>query len=86
MGENVSWDHLPFFRGLTEHILVMGAPRSVLVLNGMITFLFIMWFHFLYILILTVIVHCVCVYISKDDAQFFDCVSKYVSKKNYYST
>ncbi|MBR3721654.1 MAG: VirB3 family type IV secretion system protein [Selenomonadaceae bacterium] len=85
MEDKISWDHLPFHRALTEHILVMGAPRSVLVINAMVSFMFIMWFHFLYFLAITVVVHCICVYISKDDAQFFDCVGKYISKKNYYS-
>lgn len=86
MNNNTSWDHLPFFRGLTDYILVMGTPRQVIVINGFVTFMFVMYFHFLYILALTVIIHCVCVYISKDDPQFFDCVGRYVSKKNYYST
>ena len=86
MGNNVSWDHLPFYRALTEYILVLGTPRNVIIMNGFITFMFVMYFHFLYIIVLTVVVHCACVYISKDDAQFFDCAGRYFSKKNYYST
>ncbi|MBR2216055.1 MAG: VirB3 family type IV secretion system protein [Selenomonadaceae bacterium] len=86
MDERISWDHLPLYRGLTEHVLVLGAPRSVLVANAAITFIFIMEFHFLYFLIFTVLLHFLCVYISRDDAQFFDCLCQYIKRKNYYST
>lgn len=85
-GKTASWYHLPFYRALTEHILFLGAPRSVLVVNGIATFMFVMYFHFLYILILSVALHLLCIYISQDDAQFFDCFWKYLSRKNYYST
>ena len=82
----VSWYNLPFYRSLTEEILFMGAPRNVIILNGIVSFMFVMYFHFVYILLLSVAVHALCVYLAKDDAQFFDCLSQYIYKENYYST
>ena len=84
--EKMSWYHLPFYRSLTEHILVLGAPRSVLVVNAIITFIFVMRFHFLYFLAFSVVIHLLCIYISKDDALFFDCACQYFKRRNYYCT
>lgn len=81
-----SWYHLPFYRALTEPILVLGAPRTVLIVNGAVSFMFVMYFHFVYILALSVVLHLLCVHITRGDAQFFDCFWKYLSRKNYYST
>ena len=37
----VSWYNLPFYRSLTEEILFMGAPRNVIILNGIVSFMFV---------------------------------------------
>lgn len=82
----ISWYHLPFYRSLTVYILFLGAPRNVLIMNGVMTFMFVMYFHFLYILIFTVLVHFLCIYLVQEDKQFFDCLSSYMRKDSYYST
>ena len=85
--ENVnSWYSLPFYRSLTEQILFLGAPRAAIMLNALIAFMFIINFHFWYILPLSVIFHFGCIYLAKNDDQFFDCLKVYQGKKNYYCT
>lgn len=85
-GTEISWYHLPFYRSLTVYILFLGAPRNVLIMNAIITFMFVMYFHFFYILIFTVLAHFLCIYLVQEDKQFFDCLSAYMRKDSYYST
>ncbi len=82
----VDWQVLPFYRSLSEQILMLGVPRVVLVLNGLIAFLFVINFHFWYILIVNAIVHFGSIDLAKNDDQFFECLQYYQRKKNYYST
>ena len=86
MSNNISWTHLPVYRSFTETILVMGVPRNVLLINGIIASFFILYFRFWYIIGLNLIFHFVCQYLSRDDAQFFDCFNNYIYKAEYYST
>lgn len=83
---NYDWYHIPFFRSLTVYILFLGIPRNVLVINAIIGFMFIMYFHFPYILIFNVLAYAIAVYLVRDDKQFFDCLSTYMRKDSYYST
>ena len=73
--EEISWYNLPFYRALTETVMFLGVPRNVIVVNGIVSFMFVMYFHFVYILALSVVVHFVCIKLCSDDAQFFDCLS-----------
>lgn len=84
--EPVVWANLPFYRSLSEQILLFGAPKSVLILNGVVMILFIVDFDFWYIVPISLAVHFLCIYLSKNDDQFFDCLREYINKKNYYST
>ena len=77
---------LPFYRSLTEQILFLGAPRAAIMLNAMVAFLFIINFHFWYILPVNLLFHFGCIYVAKNDDQFFDCLKVYQKKKNYYCT
>ena len=43
--KSVAWFELPFYRSLTEQILFLGAPRSAIMVNALIAFLFIVNFH-----------------------------------------
>ena len=81
-----SWDALPLFSSLTEFVLVYGAPRIVLVANLVISLIFIVNFGFWYILGITGALQFLSMYISKDDALFFDCYLVYLPKKSYYSS
>lgn len=84
--ENIPWQQLPFHRSLSEQILLLGAPKSILIINGMVLLLFIVDFHFWPIIPMSLIVHFGCIYLSKNDEQFFDCLKSYIHKKNYYCT
>ncbi len=41
--KSVAWYELPFYRSLTEQILFFGAPRSAIMVNALIAFLFIIF-------------------------------------------
>ena len=84
--ESVDWQVLPFYRSLSEQVLMLGVPKVVLVLNGLVAFLFVVNFHFWYILIVNAIVHFGAIYLAKNDDQFFEALQNYQSKKNFYST
>ncbi len=84
--ESVDWQVLPFYRSLSEQVLMLGVPKVVLILNGLVAFIFFVNFHFWYILIVNAIVHFGAIYLAKNDDQFFECLQNYQSKKNYYST
>lgn len=83
---DASWFEIPLFRGLTDQILTLGVPRKVLALNALFGFIFIMDFHFVWIIPVCIAIHFGSVYICKSDDQFFDCLQGYLGKKNYYST
>ena len=80
------WFELPFYRGLTEKALVLGVPKSVIAVNMLVAVLFILDFHFFYIIPLNILIHFGAIYVCKGDAQFFECLKYYISKKNYYTT
>jgi type IV secretion system protein TrbD len=84
--KSTPWFELPFYRSMSEQILLLGAPKSVLIANGFVLLLFIVDFNFWYIIPISVLVHFSCIYLSKNDDQFFDCLREYVNKKNYYNT
>ena len=84
--ENIAWQELPFYRSLSERILLLGAPKPILILNGMILVLFIVDFHFWPIIPVSLAVHFLCIYVSKNDDQFFECLRSYIHKKKYYCT
>ncbi len=83
---SLPWYQLPFYTSLSEQILLMGAPKSVLILNALICILFIVDFGFFYIIPITILMHFGCIYLSKNDQQFFDALREYIHKKNYYCT
>ncbi len=84
--KTLPWYDLPFYRSLTEKILMFGAPRGVILANALVAVLFLMDFHFWQIIPICIVVHCGCIYVCKSDDQFFDALRSYISKKNYYST
>lgn len=86
--EEISWTHLPLYRSLTEYILFLNVPRSFLVWDiGSAIFILLMFgTKFWYVLLLNVLAYFVVRYFTLEDSQFFDCFSKYWTKKDYYST
>ncbi len=84
--ERVPWQELPFYMALSEQILLLGAPKPVLVINAVVMFIFIIDFHFFYIIPFNLLIHFGCIYLARNDQQFFDCLRAYIPKKSYYST
>lgn len=84
--EVVPFYELPLYHAMIDKILMLGAPIKAVVANGTIALIFIMYFRFIWILIITAILHYAITRLSKNDAQFFDCLLVYQSKKKYYST
>lgn len=80
-----SWYELGFARGLTEPALIMGVPKTPLVLNLCFAIVMLIDFGFWPILFITVAIHVLMIYICKSDKQFFDCLKAYISKRTYYS-
>ena len=83
---SIPWFELPFYRSLTEQILFLGAPRSAIMVNALVAFLFIINVHFFYIIPISLLFHFGCIYVARSDDQFFDCLKVYQTKKNYYCT
>jgi type IV secretion system protein TrbD len=77
---------LPLYRSLTEQILIVGAPKSVIVVNGMVMAIFILSLHSFWIIPLNIIIHFGAIFLTKLDDQIFDCLLKYIRNKNYYCT
>ena len=77
---------LPLYRALTEQDLLLGAPKSVIVVNGVILSIFLISFHFVWILPLNLLIHFGAIYLSQYDEQFFDCLLRYFKAKDYYCT
>ena len=44
--KTLPWYDLPFYRSLTEKVLMFGAPRGVILANALVAVLFLMDFHF----------------------------------------
>ena len=88
MNEQCNMTHLPLFQSLTEHVLFAGVPMQALMILGAISFLFIVFFGFFYILFVTVPIYFVLVAFTQKDAQFFDCYDRYrdKEKQDYYAT
>ena len=82
---SVPWQELPFYLSLSEQLLLLGAPKPVLAINGLVMILVIIDFHFYWIIPINLLVHFGCIYLARNDQQFFDCLRAYVPKKDYYS-
>ena len=84
--EGYSMTSLPLFQALTEHMLLANVPKEVLIVLAAISLAFIYFFSFFYIFFITGPLYMLAIYLTSEDAQFFDCYRAYVEKKNYYCT
>jgi Type IV secretory pathway, VirB3-like protein. len=84
--DSVPWQELPFYLSLSEQLLLLGAPKPVLAINALVAFLFIVNLNFYWIIPINILVHFGCIYLARNDQQFFDCLRAYIPKKDYYST
>lgn len=83
--EEVPGMFVTLHRSLTEPLLLGGVPRSIMILNGTLLAMFVMALHSLYIVPLCIALHLASVMAAAKDAQFFDCLRRYIHKKTYYS-
>jgi len=84
--ESYSMTTLPLFQALTEHMLLANVPKEVLIVLGAISLAFLYFFAFFYIFFITGPLYLLAIYLTSEDAQFFDCYRAYVDKNNYYCT
>lgn len=84
--EVIPFYELPLYHAMIDKILLFGAPIKMIFINIAIAFMFIIYFHFFYILLVTAGLHWAITKLSNNDPQFFDCLWVYQGKKKYYST
>lgn len=82
--DGYSMTTLPLFQALTEHMLLANVPKEVLIVLAAISLAFIYFFAFFYIFLITGALYLAAIYLTSEDAQFFDCYRAYVEKKDYY--
>lgn len=77
---------VPIHRSLTEPILMMGAPRSLvygnIFLGVLLVFILGMW----QVIFLNFLIHFIAVLLTKKDPQFLGVFIRYCKKKDYYHT
>lgn len=77
---------LPLYRSLTEQLLIAGAPASIIVWNAALLGIFVMSLFSFWIIPFNLVIHFGAIYVTRQDNQFFDCLLKYMKKKDYYCT
>ena len=63
---------LPLYRSLTEVVLMAGAPKGLIVLNGSLMAFFIISMHFFYIIPINILIHLGAIFLTKQDDRFFE--------------
>lgn len=84
--ENIEGFEIPLHRSLTEQILIGGAPRTIVYLNGTLAAAFGGFLNSWYVVPICLITHMAAVALTKKDPQFFDCLVRHIKHKSYYST
>lgn len=75
---------MPLYRAMTEVLLMAGAPRGVVIINGTIFVTLVFILHAWYVIPLNIALHYLAVYLTKKDSQFFECFQTYRRTKDYY--
>ena len=75
---------VPIFRSLTEKVLWMGAPRGLVIINGMAGIFLFFILQIWQITILNLILHGLAALFAKKDPLFFDIFLRSRKIKNYY--
>jgi type IV secretory pathway TrbD component len=80
--------HTLLVRALTEPILIMGIPREMAILNGMVHILFVQITKSLPCVIIALItypcIHMATKAAAKKDPGFFACFKRFIKQKKYY--
>ena len=77
---------LPLFAALTEPVLLMGAPPPMIVFNVCLAGIFVLSFHFLWVIPLNLAIHGAAIYATKQDADAFECLRSYMQQNRNYNT
>jgi type IV secretion system protein VirB3 len=77
---------VPVHKALTEEILMAGAPRKFTILNGTLAAATCLGFQAWVLLPIFIGLHLIMVFLTKRDAQFFDCLIRYLRQKSFYDT
>ncbi len=76
---------LPLFAALTELVLLMEAPPPMIVFNVCLAGIFVLSFHFFWVIPLNLAIHAANIYVTKQDAAAFDCLRCYMQQKRNYN-
>lgn len=76
---------LPLFAALTEPVLLMGAPPAMIVFNLCLAGIFVLSFHFFWVIPLNIAIHGAVIYVTKQDADAFYCLRSYMQQKRNYN-
>ena len=76
---------LPLFAALTEPVLLMGAPPAMIVFNVCLAGIFVLSFHFFWVSPLNLAIHAATIYVTKQDADAFECLRCYMQQKRNYN-
>ena len=78
---------IPIHRALTEEILMAGAPRKLVFLNGTVAAVLGLALQSWYALPINVIIHLLAIYATKRDPHFLEVFQRHMQDcKDYYST
>ncbi|WP_037355179.1 VirB3 family type IV secretion system protein [Selenomonas sp. FC4001] len=76
---------LPLFSALTEPVLLMGAPPFMIVFNICVAGVFVLSFHFFWVIPLNIAIHAATIYVTKQDADAFECLRSYMQQGRTYN-
>jgi len=77
---------IPIHRSLTEQILFAGVPRNMAIINGTLGAALFLGLQSWIAVPVSLIIHILAVFATKQDPQFFDCIKRHIKQKKYYST
>ena len=76
---------LPLFSALTEPVLLMGAPLFMIVFNICVAGIFVLSFHFFRVIPLNIAIHAATIYVTRQDADAFECLRSYMQQGRTYN-
>ena len=82
--ENVEGFYVPVYRSLTEKVLWMGAPRGLVIVNGLLGVFLFFILGIWQIVALNFMLHGLAALFAKKDPLFFSIFLRYRKLKKYY--
>ena len=75
---------VPIRRSLTQPMLWMGVPRTLLILEFVLALIFGVLFKTIMVVFVIVGIHFVCRFLTHNDPQFHEVFLRYLRNKSYY--